>query len=138
MEARPPCASSLLRLSRCSYQHHRILFSCRDRFILDQGFRLDLESKLGWRGGWGGVGVGERDYVILDFVLILFFCLELGELAVFLFMGMGGKSFVIAEFQIACISSNMAPWSPFDKHRRLLSDQKSTTLRPEGQSDVNW
>lgn len=92
-----------------------------------------MESKLR-----GGGKKEERDYVILDFVLILFFCLELGELAVFLFMGMGGKSFVMAEFQIACISTNMAPRSPFDKHRRLLSDQKSTTLRPEGQSDVDW
>lgn len=80
----------------------------------------------------------ERDCVILDFVLILFFCFELGELAVFLFMGMGRKSFVIAEFQIACISTNMAPRSPFDKHRRFLSDQKSTTLCPERQSDVDW
>lgn len=93
-----------------------------------------MESKLG--GGVGGKK--ERDYVILDFVLILFFCLELGELAVFLFMEMEGKSFVIAEFQIACISTNMAPRSPFDKHRLLLSDQKSTILRPEGQSDVDW
>lgn len=92
-----------------------------------------MESKL-----WGGEGKKEQDYVILDFVLILFFCLELGELAVFLFMGLGGKSFVIAEFRIACISNNMAPRSPFDKHRRLLSDQKSATLRPKGQSDVDW
>ena len=51
-------------------------------------------------------------------------------------MGMGGKSFVIAEFQIACISTNMAPRSPFDKQRRLLSDRKSITPRPEEQSDV--
>jgi hypothetical protein len=42
--------------------------------------------------GWVGKKK-EQDYVILDFVLILFFCLELGELAVFLCMGVGRKEF---------------------------------------------
>jgi hypothetical protein len=120
-----------------TFLQHGILFSCCDRFILNQGFRLDLESKLEKKKKKKRERETERDHVVLDFVLILFFCSELGELAVLLFMGLERKSFVIAEFQIACISTNMAPRSPFDKQRHFLSNLKSSTCGPGKGFDSN-